>query len=364
MAPRIASSALVGGQHDDAGRRRRRGAPRAVAATPSRPGIRRSISTTSGRSSRGERDRLVAVGRRADHLDVARAVEQRDEPAAARSGGRRPPARGSRRPAAAAGARSRSSPPPAAADAPRAARRPARAGRASRRDRTRCRAAAGLEPAPSSRTARTTSPRRVGEPRDERDVAVRARVLAHVRERLLRAAQQHDLVSRGSVEPASTSTVDGDAGLAREPPPSRREGRRRGRRCRAPRARRRRRARGSRRARPAPRRSLEHGEAGGRVAGGRARRPGALAEHHEPGEALRDGVVHLAGEPLALGAVPASRSGPPPRPAPRAARRAACALGAGVARCDVIQRPSAMLNAATAPRRWRRVGACRATSRG
>ena len=44
--------------------------------------MRMSISTTSGRSRRGDRDRLVAVVGFADHLDVVLGVEQRPEPAA------------------------------------------------------------------------------------------------------------------------------------------------------------------------------------------------------------------------------------------------------------------------------------------
>ena len=43
--------------------------------------MRMSISTTSGRSRRGHRDRLVAVGRFADDLDVVLGVEQRRKPA-------------------------------------------------------------------------------------------------------------------------------------------------------------------------------------------------------------------------------------------------------------------------------------------
>ena len=44
------------------------------------PGIRMSISTTSGRRSRASAHRLVAVGGLADHLDVGLGVEQRPEP--------------------------------------------------------------------------------------------------------------------------------------------------------------------------------------------------------------------------------------------------------------------------------------------
>ena len=91
------------------------------------PGIRMSISTTSGRCSRASAHRLGAVGRLADHLDVglARRAARGSPPrtsawsSASTTGSRvdRPaagirPRRGSRRPAAAA---SRARPPSAAA---------------------------------------------------------------------------------------------------------------------------------------------------------------------------------------------------------------------------------------------------------
>ena len=46
---------------------------------PSIRGIRRSISTTSGSCSRGERERLLAVGRGPDELDPVEQAEQRAE---------------------------------------------------------------------------------------------------------------------------------------------------------------------------------------------------------------------------------------------------------------------------------------------
>ena len=46
-----------------------------MAATPPMPGIRRSIRMTSGRSALGQRQRLRAVRRLADHLEVRVAGE-------------------------------------------------------------------------------------------------------------------------------------------------------------------------------------------------------------------------------------------------------------------------------------------------
>ena len=46
---------------------------------PSTSGIRMSISTTSGRSARAMLDRLAAVGRLADDLDVGLGVEDHPE---------------------------------------------------------------------------------------------------------------------------------------------------------------------------------------------------------------------------------------------------------------------------------------------
>ena len=51
-----------------------------VASTPSMPGIRTSISTTSGCSRGHELERLASVGGLADHLEVGLGVE--DEPEA------------------------------------------------------------------------------------------------------------------------------------------------------------------------------------------------------------------------------------------------------------------------------------------
>ena len=51
-----------------------------VASSPSTPGMRMSIRTTSGRRARGQADRLVAVGGLADHLDAVLGVQQRPEP--------------------------------------------------------------------------------------------------------------------------------------------------------------------------------------------------------------------------------------------------------------------------------------------
>ena len=52
---------------------------RRVAASPSVPGMRMSISTTSGRCSRARRHGLVAVGGLADDHDVVLGVEQGTE---------------------------------------------------------------------------------------------------------------------------------------------------------------------------------------------------------------------------------------------------------------------------------------------
>ena len=52
---------------------------RRVASMPSTPGMRTSISTTSGASSLDQRDRLGAVLGLADHLDVVAGVEDHAE---------------------------------------------------------------------------------------------------------------------------------------------------------------------------------------------------------------------------------------------------------------------------------------------
>ena len=53
-----------------------------VAARPSMPGIRMSMTTTSGRCDAGEVDRLRAVGGLADDLQVLAGVDQHPEGAA------------------------------------------------------------------------------------------------------------------------------------------------------------------------------------------------------------------------------------------------------------------------------------------
>ena len=63
-------------------RSRSRAGPRGSAgsaSTPSSLGIRRSISTTSGRWRAASRDRLLAVGRRGHRLDPRRGLQQRHQ---------------------------------------------------------------------------------------------------------------------------------------------------------------------------------------------------------------------------------------------------------------------------------------------
>ena len=54
----------------------------AVAAMPSRPGISRSMTTTSGRSAAAASSAAVAVGRLADDLEIVVQVEEVAHPAA------------------------------------------------------------------------------------------------------------------------------------------------------------------------------------------------------------------------------------------------------------------------------------------
>ena len=72
---------LEGGEDDDAAAdAARRRATRRVASRPSSFGIWMSISTTSGCSRRGDRDRLLAVARLADDLEVVLGLEDQPEP--------------------------------------------------------------------------------------------------------------------------------------------------------------------------------------------------------------------------------------------------------------------------------------------
>ena len=69
-------------QHDRPHGRARRSRSRRIASIPSMRGITRSISTTSGAQLLDQRQRLLAVGRLADHLDVVLQVEERPQPLA------------------------------------------------------------------------------------------------------------------------------------------------------------------------------------------------------------------------------------------------------------------------------------------
>ena len=184
---------------------------RPVAAVPSRRGIRRSISTTSGRRRERGGDRRLAVRDRADHLDVAGVRQQRDDPGAddRMVVGHEHADHGTT-----ASDRDRDADGEACA-ARRAVREAERA--ADEREPVahpgHAESALGcvLQPDPVVGDGELDLPVAL---RDPERHPMRAGVLAHVREGLLRAAQQHDLERPGHV--GLHGGLDDDAGLAGE----------------------------------------------------------------------------------------------------------------------------------------------------
>ena len=336
-----------------------------MAARPSRPGMRTSISTTSGRVRRDDGDRLVAVAGLADDLDPVGArgscanadahqrlvVDDDDVHGRATAGSSAPTAN-----------------PPSAtgptASAPAEQRRPARASRSGHGPPRRCRSGGpGRGRRPSSRTPcrRRRSTATVA--------AARRRVPGHVGQRLLDdpVAGQVERRRRAAGPAPRRSTVD----RAARRRGSRRPGGR-GRRARAAgrRRRRRRRRRAARRAggasrrppigspprsRPGPRRwrsgeRLERGAGRAGLDADQADVVGddvvqlagdvrALLEHRPPGPLVAI-ALGVGQPPLDLLDVEPPRCGPPSR-APRAGRSTASGAGAG-------------LDDAVAVVRWRR----------
>ena len=290
-----------------------RAARRGCAPSPRRrraPGMRRSISTRSGSSSSGaarrpRRRRPPRPRPRCRRPSASSAtmpprtmgwssatrtrIMRRSVGSDSRIGRRASTVHGARR-AACRRRRARSRVPPTRASRSRMPARPKPASIGVGRVEARAVVADGERRRASA--SRSSASRAAAAPR----------VLAHVREALLRAAQQHDLAlaveradavdvhRRPSMPVSRSNRVASRSSAVGERRPSSRRGRRR-----------RRRARASRRAPPG--RSPRSARVSRRRAGVERRAsslPARCASMHEAGEALRDGVVDLAGQPLAL----------------------------------------------------------------